>query len=686
MHARWIRWVGLCAACLVASAVFSQIEQLRSPRNASYTIDVALDTEARRLTGSQVLTWRNIQELPTDELRFHLYWNAFRNDRSTWLLEDRVGGRDRRPELEDADGWGWIEVDSTTLLPGDDPIGGGEAIDLTNGMRFESPDDGNPHDRTVLVVPLPQPVEPGRTIRIQMQWRAQIPRDFDRTGFRGNFYFFAHWFPKLGVYEADGWNCYQYHASTEYFSDYGIYDVTMTVPRGFVLGATGRELERRDNDDGTTTHRYFQEDVHAFTWTTSPYFQVREERFAEPGLPPVNMRLLIQPEHLGQVNRHFAATRAAIEHYGKWYGPYTYGHVTVVDPAYGSSSGGMEYPTLFTAGTRLFNPLASGSPESVTIHEMGHQYWYGLVGNNEFEDAWMDEGLNTFSTIRTQTKVYGENSLVRRYLSPPGGGRGYLPFVFYQIQVPPFHRRMDAYRRTATDDDPFVPTFRYHPMTGYNVSYSKTALWLATLEGYLGWDTLQEILHTFFERYRFGHPDPEDLFAIAEDISGRDLSWFFDQVHYGSHHFDYAIDSVATLPAEPEGWVEQDGELVYVERVDEDEEGFDDEDKERIYRSEVVVRRLGGGVFPVDVLLVFEDGTEIRRHWDGMLRWTQFVEERNSKLSHAIVDPDRVLMLDIQPSNNSLLVEPDPVLPAAKWASKWMIWLQDLMSNMSFFL
>ena len=365
-------------------------------RTTSYRIEVELEPDSKTLEGRQTITWQNAQKQPTDSLWFHLYWNAWRNNRSTWMLENRIRRRAIGSDFEEGD-WGYIEVSSIRLLPG---MGYGGS-DLTGEMRFASPDDGNSEDRTVLVVPLPTPVGPDETIQIEIVWQSKIPRTFARTGFRGDFFFLAHWFPKLGVFEEEGWNNHQFHAATEFYSDFGNYDVSMTVPESFVLGATGKEMDVQVNPDDTVTHRYRQEDVHGFAWTTSPDYLVQEARFAEPGLPPVDMRLLLQPEHLEQAERHFDATRAALLHYGTWYGPYPYDHVTVVDPAYGSGRrrDGVPDP-LFTAGTRLFNPFGGGFLEGVTVHEAGHQFWYGVVGNNEFEHAWLDEGLNTFSESR----------------------------------------------------------------------------------------------------------------------------------------------------------------------------------------------------------------------------------------------------------------------------------------------
>jgi hypothetical protein len=661
---------------LMATVAAAQGETL-SPSNADYKIEVRLDPERRALTGSQQLRWTNLQQQPTDELPFHLYWNGWRNDRSSWMLEDRIRGRSDRGDEIERDDWGWIEVDAMRL------VAGGGAVDLE--VRFASPDDGNPDDRTVLVARLPAPVAPGETVTVEADWRARVPRTFARTGARGDFYFLAHWFPKLGVFEAGGWNCHQYHAATEYYSDYGDYEVAMTVPAGWTLGATGREAERRENGDGTTTHLYRQRDVHGFTWTTSPDYLEAVETFTAAGLPPVEMRLLYQPEHVGQVARHFAATRHALELYGSWYGAYPYGHVTVVDPAWGSGAGGMEYPTLFTSGTRLFNPLGGGSPESVTIHEAGHQFWYGLVGNNEFEHAWIDEGLNTFSTIRVMLERYGESFYVKRYFKPPGTElRGFLPVAFRQLRIDPWLNRLERFRSDATSDEQARPTWRYFPGSAGSISYSKTALWLVTLERWLGWPTLQRVLSTFFERWRFGHPSPEDFRAVAEEVSGRDLGEFFDQVYHGSGAFDYEVASVASFPAAVEGWVEEAGEMVYRQGVDETTSG--EAADETVYRTEVVVRRNGGGVFPVDVLLVFADGSEVRRRWDGRYRWQLFVEERPAKLAWAEVDPDRVLALDLYPSNNSRRLKPSGRLPAVKWASKWLIWFQDLLHGYGFFV
>lgn len=692
----------------------------QSPRNASYKIEVTLDADAKTLDGRQVLTWTNIREAPTAELTFHLYWNAWRNSESTWLRERAWSGRGG-PRRAPRDGWSWQRPESVRLLSHSGSVDPGVVgSDLASRAHWDAPDDGNPNDRTVLVVPLPAPVAPGETVQVEMEWQAKIPRTFARTGYRGNYFFIAHWFPKLGVFEGPaGWANPQFHSNTEFYSDYGTYDVAITVPADFVVGATGElqgEPEMNGGDgDGVKTLRFVQDDVHGFAWTASPDYRVAERRFEHDGLPSVDVRLLYQPEHESQVDRHFAATFATLEHYGTWYGPYPYGHLTVIDPAWGSRTGGMEYPTLFTCGTRLFNPLGGGSPEGVTIHEAGHQFWYALVGNDEYEHAWIDEGLNTFSTARTFEEAYGEDQLVVRYLDPPGGRfrGGFFARLVPEITFPRtvFGNRLNRYRRDARADVPATPTWQYFPGSASNITYAKTSLWLHTLERHLGWDALQEILSTFFDRYRYRHPEPEDFFAIANQVAekhtGERLDWFFDQVYRDNAAFDYAVTEVRSRRVRLQGWVEAEGEegkldaeLVFAGRNGrggedgEDGEGGEDEEEEEeegseagpVFRTEVLVQRLQDGVFPVDVLLVFEDGTEIRRHWNGESPWKLFTHEGPSKLRHAVVDPERVLLLDLSVVNNSRRLEPASPFGAAKWASKWMIWLQDLLQTYTFFV
>ncbi|HET9371244.1 MAG TPA: M1 family metallopeptidase, partial [Vicinamibacterales bacterium] len=501
---------------------------------------------------------------------------------------------------------------------------------------------------------------------------------FARTGRLGDYYFIAHWFPKIGVLEDDGWNCHQFHAATEFFADFGVYDVSLTVPAGWIVGATGRAVSRTDAA-GTTTHRFQQADVHDFAWTTSPRFVETTAKFEEPGLPPVDIRLLMQPEHTDQIERHLAATRAALKYYGTWFGAYPYGHLTVVDPvavvnpdAQGEGTDGMEYPTLVSAGTRYFPPPRSLDPEDVVVHEVGHQFWYGVVATNEFEDAWMDEGLTTYSTARVLAEAFPNGfTATRTYF----GGLVTWPFDDSPWSRDVDGNRLTGFRRVASWEVPSRPSWQYWPGTAGATTYNKTALWLATLERHLGWPTMQKILATYYARGAFRHPTPDEFFAIANDVSGRDLTWFFDAVYRGSASFDYGVAQVINQPSGTRGFTGDGDDRRYGPGG-----GTDAVD------SVVVVRRYGEGVFPIDVRVTFADGGTITEAWDGRARWQTFTYRRGTAVTAVDVDPDRVLMLDVNATNNSWTSAPAARLAARRWSLRWLTWLEELLLTHAFFV
>lgn len=372
---------------LVLPAISQTIfKEPMSPRIVTYKISVSLDPVEKMLNGKETLTWRNTSTDRVGELQFHLYLNTFKNSQSTFMKES--GGENRGFKLSEG-GWGWIDVISMKTADGED---------LTGRIAFIHPDDDNAQDQSVIRVPLSKPVTPGQTIQLNIDFRAKLPRVFARTGYYQNFYMVGQWFPKIGVYEAAGqrfatkgqWNCHQFHSSTEFYADYGVYDVDMTVPKEYVVGATGLLQNMKENADGTKTVSHHAEDVHDFAWTASPTYLDLSDQWRD-----VKIRVLMQPQRAHQAERYLESAKAALELFDKHVGKYPYPNLTIVDPAFGATgAGGMEYPTLITAGSMWGLGKSVKLAEMVTVHEFGHQYWYGLVGNNEFEEAYLDEGFN----------------------------------------------------------------------------------------------------------------------------------------------------------------------------------------------------------------------------------------------------------------------------------------------------
>ena len=650
-----------------------------SPRNASYDIDGTLDHATRTIEGRETIRWRNISTRPTDDLQFHLYWNAWRNRDSSWMRERALA--DGVGSVDDGD-WSYLDVTSiavrrvsTTEQVPDVPAATaifepGPLIDLTGDIRFLAPDDGNTADRTVMAVPLPEPLLPNETVEIEIAWTSKVPRDFARTGYRSNYYFIAHWFPKIAVLENAGWNAHQFHSPTEFYADIGIYDVRLTVPNDFVLGASGQRVSRDDNGDGTATHRYQGEDIHDFAWTASPDFLEATRTFEHPTLPNVEMRLLLQPEHAGQEARHFDATEAALRYYGEWFGVYPYGYITIVDTVWRHSSSGMEYPTMYTAGTRWLAPPRGVAPESVTIHEAGHQFFHGIVATNEFEYAWMDEGINQYANARVLEIAFPDRIYTGRYFG------GIIPYSFVDAAwTRDIEAGLAGYLLNAEADLPSTETFRYWPGNShFAISYSKTALAMHTLEAHLGWDTMRAIMATYFERWRFRHPRPDDFFAVASEVAGRDLTWFFDQTYRSSNEFDYGVRSLTSTPDTSAGYFEEaDGGLVVGER-----------ESEGRFRTMVVVERLGEATFPVEVVTTFDDGETVTEEWDGLARRAIYAYVRESRAVSVEVDPRHVLRLDVKRINNSITTEPLGEAVGLKWALKFLVWLQERLLTYGF--
>src|SRR5262249_10589403 len=203
--------------------------------------------------------------------------------------------------------WGYIDIRKITSQDG---------RDVTGLLQFIHPDDDNADDKTVARLPLDRSLAPGDSMILRIEFEDKLPEPpVARTGVKKEFLFAGQWFPKAGVYIDGAWNCHQFHALTEFFADFGVYNVQMTVPEQDIVGGTGLEYDVKNNGDGTATHFFHAEDVHDFAWTCSPEFV--EFKGEQDG---VAIRVLMQPDHAGQGERHVQAAKTAIGYFHKWYG------------------------------------------------------------------------------------------------------------------------------------------------------------------------------------------------------------------------------------------------------------------------------------------------------------------------------------------------------------------------------
>jgi hypothetical protein len=446
------------------------------------------------------------------------------------------------------------------------------------------------------------------------------------------------------------------------------------------VGATGALRETRDAADGTRTSRFYQEDVHDFTWTASRRFLEKTGRFEAAGYPPVDIRLLVQPEHEHLSERYIEATRVALKGYGAWSAPYPYAQITVVDPAWGSGSGGMEYPTLITGGASLWAPPELYSPESVTIHEAGHQFWYGLVATNEFEEPWLDEGFNRYHDRKAYQLAYGRRGWGERYFGLAGRSLSGWPVVAPGVDVGRGEDIRSGLRKHGRSDVMARRSWDFEDPDSYGLNaYGKPALSLQTLEGLVGDETMTRILRTYARRHRFAHPSSEDFIATVNEVTGQDWRWYFDQTWYSAEECDYAVRAKNTRARTPQGYLDGPSGRVLASTgpSDDDKERKDDD---RPFDSEVTVLRLGGVRLPVEVRVDFEDGRSVRESWDGHYRWARFRYHGKARVIAATVDPENRIALDVNPANNGWVHEKGQAKrAAAKWATRWMFWFQHLL-------
>ncbi len=617
----------LAVSILVFSSNFLTAQNEYSPRIANYVMNVSLNPTEKLVSGSEVVTWKNTSVDFVSDIYIHLYMNAFYSEKSTFMMEsgDRFHGRNLEKGKK-----GSIRLKSLKLLNG---------VSLLDSLSFVSPDDANPFDRTVARIRLPESVPPGEQITLTAEFETKLPPVFARAGYYKNFFMVSQWFPKIGVYWHGKWNCHQYHATSEFFADFGVYDVRIFVPKNYEVGATGDLLEKT-KVDSLWMYRFLAEDVHDFAWAASPDFRLARDSFLKKisgrSEERVQINLFYQPSHKRQIERYLQAVKNAMTYFYEHVGVYPYSTLTMIDPPPAAAgAGGMEYPTLITLGTQWFLPKGVRLPETVTIHEFGHQYWYGMVANNEFEEAWLDEGINTYYETRIMDYYYGDNE---------------SSFDLFGIKISDSNLRWLEYLNGAALDPIKRNAWDFYSSASYaSNSYSKPVMMLRTLEEYLGIAKMDQVMQTYFARWKYKHPTSKDFVQTVNDVTGENWDWYFNQLLYKSGHLDYAIGSVRSyqIPSV------QDTLSSNSLNSGKDSLGKRTTDDSLVYESLVKIRRKGNFHVPVQLKVEFENDSSIIKNWDGISPWKKWKFRSHYKLSYASIDPFHKIWLDENIVNNS---------------------------------
>lgn len=646
--------------CLLTSSLLAQQPHL-SPRTANFDIRIHLDDENKQIRATQQLTFVNPSADTIWSMPFHMYYNAFKNNQTVFMTR---GGRiPRNKSEEDLENctWGWIEVTSVTDEQGH-----------TLEKRYIRPDLPNEQDETVLEVLLVEPILPFASYTLQMEWRSQIPKLMIRTGYNQNYFFMAQWYPKLGVYEPAGtrfaekgaWNCHQYHANTEYYGEFGVYNVHIDVPSAYKVGASGSRISKQTNGN-RTTHHFLAEDVIDFSWVAYPRFEEITHQWKD-----VKINLFLCPEHRCTEQRFVESASYALSFFEEYISSYPYPELTIVSPPYhGLNSGAMEYPTLFTSPTLCALPYGIKTTETLTIHELTHQYFMQMLATNEQEEPWLDEGFTSYFEAKIMDELYPE---------------GVVSFPFWKFGIG--SRALRRGRFMAADNRRVNPIsdFGWHFEHGSyaEIVYGKSACWLFTLEGLIGEELMQKILYTYFQRWKFKHPSREDFRNVLLDVVPKEtleelhlnLDVFFNQGILQTVECDYEVASISNANITPKyGYL---GDTLNCIKPS------DDEKTNAHWRSQITVYRRGDYVVPQEILVHFADGSEQQLNWDGVAASHSFEFIGDYKVVSAIIDPDRKIVIDINYLNNSKTIEPTST-GISRYFFNLLSWLAQLLVSVS---
>jgi len=576
---------------------------------ASYKIDVSLNDKEKIISGRERITFLNTSIKDINTLHLHLYANAFSSD-STFFVKDSKSLRELmlRDEYR-----GYIQIK--------------EVKSLSRELNWEV-------SETQMKIFLPETLKPGKNVEINLEFDLKLPKIISRMGYYKENFILSEWFPKIAVLEKDGvWKDFSYHRFTEFYSDFGTYDVSITLPLKYIVDGTGYILAEKENPDLTKTVTFKAEKVHDFAWCASPEFRVRKIN-----IDGIDVIFLLLPENLHKYHRWVKAAEVALRYCNSNLGRYPYDKLVVANSYIGLIGAAMECPMLVTMPVGLpFSPENIRLDEEILIHELTHQWWYGVVASNEAEEAWLDEGFTTYTTSKIMEEEYGE--------------KGNL-IDFWGIKFSALNLAKWIYLKYPELDRVVKPSWEFVGSSSYGANvYFKASLVLELLENLIGEEKMETLLKEYYKRYQFKHPKTEDFIKLAEEVSGQKLDDFFNDWLYGTKTCDYEVRKINSVK------------------------------KEKIYLTRVELGRNGDIILPVEVLIELENGEKIRKTWDGKDRWFELKLETKTKIRSAILDPGNKIVLDTDVNNNGLSNKPFR-FPIFKFFSDYLFWMESAVQWM----
>ncbi len=509
-------------------------------QEVNYTIDVLLNDESHQLYATESIEYTNNSPQSLTEIWFHLWPNAYKNNQTAVAKQLLENGEYK------------LQFATDTALG---YIAGLEF--KVNGQAVTVQYDEAYADMCRLV--LNEPLLSGQTITITTPFVVKLPNSFSRLGHVGQSYQITQWYPKPAVYDKDGWHPISYLDQGEFYSEFGSFDVTITLPENYVVGATGdlqtkeelawltkladstaKIIEYDKSDMGFPPSskkekkiRYIQNNVHDFAWFADKRYHVLKGEVELPNSKrTVTTWAMFTNGYAKYWKNSLPYLNDATYYYSLWNGDYLYNQVTAVDGAL-SAGGGMEYPNITVIGKVGSNITL----ETVIMHEVGHNWFYGMLGNNERAHGWMDEGINTYNEQRYLQTKYPNTTLGESF------GLPIKAFGLDKVKAA-YNQNVLLYQLVARDNaDQAIetPSAAFTPLNYGAIMYGKTGLVFRYLATYLGQDVFDKCMQTYFAEWKLKHPQPEDMQLIFERISGKNLDWFFNDLLKTSNKVDFKL-------------------------------------------------------------------------------------------------------------------------------------------------
>lgn len=494
--------------------------QAKWQQKVDYQISVSLNTQNHTLLAYETMKYTNNSPNTLNEIYIHLWPNAYKNRNTAYAKQELEKG-DTKFYFADENERGFID-----------------SLNFTSEGKSLSWHYTN--DIDIALVKLNSPLNPGQSIEISTPFFVKLPKVFSRLGHEDSIYCITQWYPKPAVYDVNGWNPMPYLNQGEFYSEFGKFDVSITVPKNFLVAATGlvqaeeekawwqarskNPKEVHPSVGKTKTVRFIQDSVHDFAWFGSELFTCTNSRVTLSNGKKVETWLFGKPTNKNKAPEGIEYINEGVKFYSDKVGNYPYDIAQVVITPLVAGAG-MEYPTITNCGS---------NDKTTIVHELGHNWFYGIIASNERDYPWMDESINTYYEERNKRENAPKKDSMQR--------AGFLERLS-NIDQSNFLYKYSA--RRNMDQAGNLHSNEYTDNNYGAIIYAKNPIAFQYLESYLGTEKFDKMMQDYYEKWKFRHPLPQDFIDHAKLYSNEDLSWFFNDVLGSNKKFDYEIISVS---------------------------------------------------------------------------------------------------------------------------------------------